>query len=222
MRAVIVANGVIDDPETEIARWIEPDALVVAADGGTFHALDAGVTPDVVIGDLDSLPASLRRTLHEAGATFDEHPPAKDETDLELALAWAAGQSGIDPIVILGGLGGRPDQALANLLLLAMPVLEGRDVRFADGAWTIRMIRPGRALRLDGQPGDRLSLIPLGGEAEGVTTSGLAYPLDEETLHFGPARGVSNVFEEAAVTVSLRRGRLWCFHESQGEGDPEI
>jgi len=119
--------------------------------------------------------------------------------------------------VILGGLGGRPDQALANLLLLAMPALEGRDVRFADGAWTIRMIRPGRALRLDGQPGDRLSLIPLGGEAEGVTSTGLAYPLDEETLHFGPARGVSNVFEEAAITVSLRRGRLWCFHESQRE-----
>lgn len=215
MRAVIFANGVMENPKREAARWVEPDALIVAADGGTFHALDADLTPDVVIGDQDSLSQSLREQLQTEGTAFYDYPPAKDETDLELALCWATKQSEIDQIVILGGLGGRPDQTVANLLLLAMPVLGGWDVLFADEGWTIRMIQPASPLQLKGTPDDQLSLIPLGGSAEGVSTSGLAYSLDNETLHFGPARGVSNVFEKSEVTISLRKGRLWCFHESR-------
>jgi thiamine pyrophosphokinase len=221
MRAVIFANGMMEDPKAEAVRWIDPDGLVIAADGGTFHALDADVTPDVVIGDQDSLTESLRRELRDEDTIFENHPPAKDETDLELALCWTAEQAGVDEIVILGGLGGRPDQTLANLLLLAMPVLERPDVWFAGGGWVIRVIRPGPALHLDGAEGDRLSLIPLGGTAEGVRTTGLAYPLNDETLGFGPARGVSNVFEAREVTISLRRGLLWCFHECQPEGGAE-
>ncbi len=217
MRAVIFANGVIENPKTEAARWIEPEGLVVAADGGTFHALDADVMPDVVVGDQDSLPQSLRQQLRDDGTVFHNYPPAKDETDLELALIWAAEQPGIDQVVILGGLGGRPDQAVANLLLLALPVLKGLDVLFADAGWRIRVIQPERPLRLEGAPDDRLSLIPLGGAAEGVSTTGLAYPLEDETLHFGPTRGVSNIFEAAAVTISLRGGLLWCFHESRSD-----
>ena len=219
MRIVIFANGEMENPRHEAARWLEPETLVVAADGGTFHALDADVTPDYVMGDLDSLPPSLKDQLREQGARFEEHPPAKDETDLELALRWAAEQSDMDQIVILGGLGGRPDQTVANLLLLAMPVLEDADILFADGAWTIRLIRAGTTLRLNGKPDDRLSLIPIGGAAEGVHTTGLAYPLEDETLHFGPARGVSNVFEASAATIAVRAGQLWCFHESQSESN---
>lgn len=215
MRAVIFANGVIDNPKEEVARWTDPEGLVVAADGGTYHALDADVVPDVVIGDQDSLTESVRSELGQQGTTFQDHPPAKDETDLELALSWVSEQSDVDQIVILGGLGGRSDQALANLLLLAMPALEGIDAIFADGGWTIRLIRPEQQCRLEGTPGDRLSLIPLGGAAEGVRTTGLVYPLDDETLRFGPARGVSNVFEASVVVISLRCGLLWCFHESE-------
>lgn len=218
MRAVIFANGVIDNPKEEAARWIDSEGLVVAADGGTYHAVDADVVPDAVIGDLDSLAESLRATLRQQGTTFQDYPPAKDETDLELALGWIAGQSGVDQVVILGGLGGRPDQTLANLLLLAMPELEGLDVLYADAGWTIRLIRPEQRCRLEGNPGDRLSLIPLAGAAEGVRTTGLTYSLDDETLRFGPARGVSNVFEASVITISLRRGFLWCFHESEFRG----
>jgi thiamine pyrophosphokinase len=217
MRAVIFANGMIENPKKEAVRWVDPEGLVVAADGGTDHALDADVTPNVVIGDQDSLIPSVRQELRQRGTVFREHPPAKDETDLELALCWLAERSDVDQIVVLGGLGGRPDQTLANLLLLAMPTLEGVDVLFVDGGWTIRLIRPEQSLRLDGSPGDRLSLIPLGGAAEGVRTTGLAYPLDDETLRFGPARGVSNVVETSVITISLRRGLLWCFHESRSD-----
>ena len=90
----------------------------------------------------------MRHELQQKGTVFREHPPAKDETDLELALCWIAERSDVDQIVILGGLGGRPDQTLANLLLLAMPALEGVDALFADGGWTVRLIRPEQRFRL--------------------------------------------------------------------------
>ncbi len=213
MRIVIFANGILEDPASEIARWITSDDLLVAANGGTQHALDVGLALNHVIGDLDSLSSETIETLKEAGTRIHAHPPAKDETDLELALLWAANHEPEADIVVLAALGGRPDQALANLLLLALPELEGHDVRMVGGAWEIRLIRSGEMLTLRGRPGETVSLVPLGGDARGVTTSGLRYPLDGEVLHFGPARGISNVLESEDATVIVDEGWLWCFHK---------
>ncbi len=214
MRIIIFANGQLADPSAEAERWIRAEDTVVAADGGTRHAQAAGATPHHVIGDLDSLSAGQRERLEAAGTRFQSHPPAKDETDLELALLWAADQPSSQPvqIILLGALGGRPDQMLANLLLLALPELAGHDVRIVDSPWQIRLIRGGETATFTGAPDDLLSLIPLGGEASGIVTEGLAYPLREETLRFGPARGVSNRFEAESVRVTLASGQLWCFH----------
>ncbi|NMC01277.1 MAG: thiamine diphosphokinase, partial [Chloroflexi bacterium] len=107
--------------------------------------------------------------------------------------------------------GGRPDQALANLLLLALPALVGHEVLLAGAGWVIRCLHGGETLTLQGRPGDTVSLLPLGGDAVGVTTAGLAFPLRGETLRFGPARGVSNAMEGEVATVTLGRGLLWCF-----------
>lgn len=211
MRIVIFANGILENPEEEARRWVGEGDVVVAADGGTRYALQAGLLPRHVIGDLDSLSEEVRAELQAAGTDFHDHPPAKDETDLELALLWAAGQ-GAEEIVVLGALGGRPDQELANLLLLALPELEGRRVLIAEGAWTVRLIRGGETAHVVGDAGDTLSLVPLGGDAEYVTTEGLSYPLERETLYFGPARGVSNVFEGEEVAVHVESGLLWAFH----------
>ena len=215
MRIVIFANGVIADPAHEVAVWVRPADRVVAANGGSRHALAAGVTPQLVIGDCDSLPEELMTTLQDTGVEFRRAAVDKDETDLELALIWAAEQTEAEEIVVLGAFGGRPDQALANLLLLAHPLLEMSPcpVSMVDGAWKVVLIRGGTTLDLHGQAGDRVSLIPLGGAAEGVTTTGLAFALDDEDLTFGPARGVSNRMEDETATVRLRKGLLWCFHE---------
>ncbi|MFP4344360.1 MAG: thiamine diphosphokinase [Anaerolineales bacterium] len=211
MRIVIFTNGILENPEEEARRWIDEGSLVVAADGGTRYALEAGLLPRHVIGDLDSLSEEVRAELQAAGTGFHVHPPAKDETDLELALLWAAEQ-GAEEIVVLGAFGGRPDQELANLLLLALPEMEGLRVLIAGGAWTVRLVRSGETAHVVGHPGDTLSLVPLGGDAEYVTTEGLSYPLEEETLTFGPARGVSNVFEGEEVRVHVESGLLWAFH----------
>jgi len=166
-----------------------------------------------VFGDMDSLDVELHQQLERAGVVFHLAPVAKDETDLELVLTWAAQQTNVGEIVVLGAFGGRPDQAQANLLLLALPGLASRRVWMVDGRWSVRLIRGGEREILHGAPGDILSLIPLGGAVHGVATSGLAFPLSEETLTFGPARGVSNRLVAETATVSVRQGLLWCFHE---------
>jgi len=213
MRVVIFANGLMADAAVDVRAWTRPGDHFVAADGGARHAMAAGIRLHHVIGDMDSLDRGLRRRLEEMGAEFHIAPVAKDETDLELALMWAAAQPHIHEIVILGAFGGRPDQALANLLLLALPELASHHVLMTDGRWSVRVIRGGEQVTLRGTPGDCLSLIPLGGPARGVTTEHLAFPLAAETLVFGPARGVSNRFETETVTVTVQEGLLWCFHE---------
>jgi thiamine pyrophosphokinase len=206
MRAIIFANGELQDAQST-RKLIKPDTLVIAANGGTRHILAAGVTPDVVIGDLDSLSPGVQARIEAAGTQIVSFSPRKDETDLELALLHAA-REGATEIVILAALGGRLDQTIANVLLLALPEMEGIDARIVDGVQEAFLVRDKAAI--SGQPGDTVSLIPLGGDAEGVTAEGLEWPLHEATLRFGPARGVSNVLTAEQARVRVERGMLLC------------
>jgi thiamine pyrophosphokinase len=206
MRAIVFANGEFPDPQS--ARdLLRPDDLVIAADGGTRHALAVDVIPDVIIGDLDSLSPEEQAQVEAAGTQAIRFSPRKDETDLELALQYAA-REGATEIVILAALGGRLDQTVANLLLLAMPELSGIAARVVEGAQTAFLIQD-QAL-IEGQPGDTVSLIPLGGDAVDVTADGLEWPLLEDTLRFGLARGVSNVLTAEQAHVRVRQGLLLC------------
>jgi len=204
MRAVIFANG---DFTTGCLDLFRRGDLIIAADGGAAHARASGVTPHVVVGDMDSLPPDLRAELEAAGTRFLSHPAAKDETDLELALIHAVEQ-GADEVVVLAALGGRLDQAVANILLLAHPALAGVAVRIVEGTQTAFLVRDHAVIH--GSPGDIVSLLPLGGDALGVTADGLRWPLRDEALRFGPARGVSNVLLGRRARVRVREGILLC------------
>lgn len=210
-RAVIFVNGVVDQPELIAARlagW--SDALMVAADRGSHHARALGLRLDAIVGDMDSIGQDERRSFEEAGTVFEIAPAEKDETDLELALLYAV-RSGARHLVCVGALGGRLDMAVANLFLLAHPALEGVRVELWNGAQTAWLIRP-PGEPVHGQPGDTLSLIPLGGPACGITTYGMKYPLAAETLAPGPARGISNVLLAAEARVDLSEGHLLAVH----------
>lgn len=210
-RAIILSNGELDSPvvlRERLADW--SDALVVAADAGSCHAEVLGLRLDVVIGDLDSLDEAAQTHLREAGVRFETVPAHKDETDLELALLYAYGQ-GAERFVVLGALGGRLDMTIANVLLLTHPLLNPVRVELWAGGQTAWVIRP-PGDEIAGQPGDTLSLIPLGGDAVGITTHNLEYPLSGERLTFGPARGVSNVLVGVPARVELREGMLLAVH----------
>ena len=209
MRAIIIAAG--QSLDGDCPRWIDKEDLIIAADGGARRALAWGLDPHLVVGDMDSLPAADRTALEARGCRFVQHPRAKDETDLELALARAA-QEGAQEIVILGALGGRLDHTLSNVLLLALPALEGLSVRIVSGAQEAMLLRAGETVSLEGQPGDLVSLLPLGGDARGVTTEGLAWGLEGDVLNFGASRGVSNEMTAPVARIELDRGYLWVVH----------
>lgn len=207
---VIIANGELND--LDIARRLAGAAdCLICADGGYSHAQRLGLRPDVIIGDLDSLSAEAREALGREGVTMLVHPKEKDETDLELALLYAAGQ-GSEEIAILGALGGRLDQTLANVLLLLNPAWEDVPLRLVEGRQEVFVIRGGETVTLDGSAGDTVSLIPLMGEAVGVTLEGMGYPLLEATIRVGSTLGVSNVLVSPPGKVSLRKGLLLCLH----------
>jgi thiamine pyrophosphokinase len=208
MEVLVFANGTIGE-ETSAQSYLRSADLILCADGGIRHVRALRVQPDVVIGDMDSIAPRVRAEMESAGIEFITFPTRKDETDLELALLWAA-ERGASRITVLGGRGDRIDHELGNVLLLAHPGLTDVDVRLACGSQEVVLVRGERTFH--GSRGDLLSLLPIGGDARGITTSGLEYPLDGESLYLGPARGVSNVLTAERATVRLSSGLLLAVH----------
>lgn len=206
MRAIIFANGELTHPES-VAALIHDDDFIIAADGGSYHCAQLGITPDLVVGDFDSLDESEMQALQTRGSRLVRYDRHKDFTDLELALEHAR-KNGASKALVFAALGKRWDQTLANLLLPAVQTLSDLEVRLVDGKQEIFLLRGGENCRLEGRVGDTLSLIPLTLEAQGVLTQGLEYPLKRETLYLGATRGISNVFIEPQASVSLDAGML--------------
>ncbi|MCC6616015.1 MAG: thiamine diphosphokinase [Anaerolineae bacterium] len=210
-KAIIFANGEINDG-LMVRRALEHAhaAHLIAADGGAHVAEQLGVTLDTIIGDMDSVDPQQLERLIGAGVEVYRHPPAKNETDLELALLHAV-ERGARWIRVVGAIGGRLDQTLSNVYLLGLPELRPLDVRLVSGNEEALLMWPG-TFTVVGAPGDTVSLLPVSGVARGVRTESLLYPLKSEDLLFGPARGVSNVMLGESANVHLREGALLVLH----------
>ena len=208
--ALVLADGTCAGVEALDAAWpgwSDGIGWVVAADGGARHAAALGRRLDLWVGDGDSLGEKGIAELAAAGIPVRRQAADKDESDAELALL-AAIEAGARRVTILGALGGaRFDHGLANVWLLADPRLAGCAVRIVDGVARIRLVGPGRH-DLGGRIGDLVSLMPFGGDAGGVTTAGLRYPLRGEPLPLGPSRGLSNVRDAGDASIELEAGRL--------------
>lgn len=204
--------------------WADGVEAVIAADGGLARAATAGLQPSMLVGDLDSLDASRIAAAEAAGLPIRRADRDKDESDAELALLEAVAQ-GATRVTLLGAFGGpRLDHALANLWLLAHPALAGVDLVLLDARTRASLVA---APQPDGAPvtrplpgpvGATLSLLPLGGEVHGITTRGLRYPLADEALVIGPARGLSNVRVSPDAAVTVREGRLLVLESVFDEG----
>lgn len=208
LRAIIFANGELKYPES--ARLaLQPGDLIIAADGGARLCRQLNLIPSILIGDFDSLDESELAYYQNSGTEIIRHPERKNFTDLELALRHVR-SLGIKETLVFGALGKRWDQTLANLLLPAAGDLAGMTIRLADGPQEVMLLRGPGQLILHGQPGDAVSLIPLGGDAYGVSTDQLEYALFGETLFFGATRGLSNVLLAEIAEVRLKEGLLLC------------
>jgi thiamine pyrophosphokinase len=217
LRAIVLADGDGPDRAALDERWPEWSrdvGLVVAADGGARLGAPLELRIDRWVGDGDSLSSAEIEQLRVAGVPVELVSADKDESDAELAVV-AAIRAGATDLTILGALGGpRLDHALANVALLAHPALAGRPARLLDGTTRVSLVTgPGEGARSEavafhGPIGDVVSLLPLSTTVGGIITTGLRYPLRDEALTLGPARGLSNVRAGATATVSVRDGRL--------------
>ena len=206
---VVVAGGEAVAPG--LVRHVPTSARVVAADAGVDRARSLGWTVDVAVGDFDSVSDAGRAALDEVG-DVRAHPAAKDATDLELALEVAAEvAAGLSParcrVLVLGLEGGRPDHALANLLVAAAEPFALLDIELvlAQGrTWVVHD-------RLDGDLlADRLlSVVPVHGPAT-VSVTGVRWPLDRATLAAGTTRGVSNETLGGPVALTVHDGTVLC------------
>src|SRR5713101_2455006 len=213
MRAVVVAHGDVLPSDRSV---IGAKDYVVAADGGAFALERWKLLPHLVVGDMDSLGDAGVERMARQGIPVAKYPATKDESDLELAVAQAIA-AGATEIVLLGALGGdRLDHETANLLLLADPGYDGLRIEARRGTLRIRAIRGEGSLSLAGTVGSLVTLLPVNGDADGVTTEGLRYPLRDETLRFGRARGLSNEVASLPATVTVRKGSLLVFETALG------
>jgi thiamine pyrophosphokinase len=202
MSTIIVFAGGTSVPPTAVDELPDADR-VIAADSGYFNAMSLGYKVDTVVGDMDSIGS-----MSEIAESIEvvRHPVDKDATDLELAFELAV-RDQPRRIVLVGAEGGRFDHELAAVSVICSDrwnvVPEIDWVRSDAISYVIRHTR-----RIQGDPGDQISLIPVGGDAVGVATTGLKWELNGETLHSGSTRGVSNVFLRTEIMVRLSAGAL--------------
>jgi thiamine pyrophosphokinase len=213
MRAVVVAHGDVLPSDRAV---IGAQDYIVAADGGALALESWKLLPHLIVGDMDSLGDAGVERFARQGIPVAKFSAAKDESDLELAVTQAIA-AGATEIVLLGALGGdRLDHETANLLLLADPGYDGVRLEARRGTLRIRAVRGNGSLSLAGPVGGLVTLLPVNGDADGVSTEGLRYQLRDETLRFGRARGLSNEVASLPAKVTVRKGSLLVFETPEG------
>jgi len=181
------------------------DAYVIAADAGASTALAFGLTPDLVIGDLDSIDDATLVALDRAHVPIERLPRDKDATDGQLAVERALERQPTH-LYLLGFLGGpRLDQFLANILMLTRIALP---TTILDERNEARLLRPREYHAWSPEPTETVSLLAIGEDAHGVRTTGLRWPLNGDRLYLGDTRGISNEPAAGEATISIERGLL--------------
>jgi len=206
-RIIIFASGEAPPPHL-VTSCLRPGDYIICADGGANHARDAGIRPDLIVGDMDSITPENLSDFEGKGVAVERFPTAKDETDLEIALRRAISRAPLEELVVLGALGGRLDHLLANILLFTRADLLGLTVHFPGevvSAWVLNA--PGR-VEVHGATGDTLSLIPLSPTVEGVAAHDVIWPMAGATLTQGGGRTVSNRMCAPVCAITAERGSL--------------
>lgn len=201
--ALVIVNSVLPDKKI-LDELRSRSQVIVCADGGANRARDAGLTPDYIVGDLDSMTDETRRAFPSAQIV---HRPSQYETDLEKALHFAV-ELGVTRALLVGGTGFRLDHQLVNLNI-AEKFCDRLEVEAHDDFGLGQFIRE-KEFTFDAPIGEQISLIAFR-RAEGITTTGLKYPLQDEALEWSVRDGLSNEVVASPVRINVRRGTLFCY-----------
>ena len=198
-------------PSDALITWrIEDADYSIAVDGGYLCFRQAGLVPDTLIGDLDSLSEE-----EHPGSEFPElkvmHLHEQDSTDFEKALNWIQVNTNIKKLIILGGLGKRTDHLMTNLLVASVAD-QFLEITFDDDQEWMRRVTPSCPLSLHGRKGANLSILPLC-ESSGVTTKGLQWELNSENIGGSKIVGQSNRCKSDLVEIKCETGNFFVFLE---------
>lgn len=192
-------------PSFEPLTRTQPEDLLIAADGGCRTLEELGLTPEVIVGDFDSLGYVPQ------GKNVQRWPVMKDDTDMMLALRLGL-QRGYRTFYLYGGCGGRLDHTLANLQALAFLAQQGAVGFLFETSQTLTVLENGTALfdafLAEQADSGLLSVFAQGGPAQGVYLKGLLYPMENGTLSPSFPLGVSNHFTEQPAEIRVEKGRL--------------
>lgn len=191
-RAVIIGNGDVKDYRY-LKEKIHDTDFIICADGGYNHASAMGIKPNVLLGDFDSAED------YEKVADRIEYPKRKDFTDGELAVMYAV-EHGYNDVVLIAMTGDRLDHTIADILLLT----KCKNGVLIDDNNEIYLLRD--EIEISGRKGQTVSIIPINGNVQGISTTGLEYPLCDETLYFASSRGISNVMLDEKCKISIKKG----------------
>ncbi len=204
MKALIIANGNIKNPE-HLLKLISRADLVICADGGTNHLEKIKIVPHIIIGDLDSINTYGKTLIKKNIVKLIQYPGNKDATDTELAALYAVEQGAFD-ITFTGVTGTRLDHTLANIFLLKQMADINIKSRIIDDNNKIFLVQDKTIIKKNKD--SFISLLPLTAKVEGITTTGLEYELNNAEMQFGISLGISNRFKEDTATVSIKKGIL--------------
>lgn len=208
MKFLIVSGGSLSKEfVTKVVGQGKYDRIL-AADSGMNALYAAAVTPDIIIGDFDSADEKILAFFQQNKAIdFCTLNPEKDDTDTEFAIRESI-RRGADSITIIGGTGTRLDHVLGNISLLGIGIEEQVSMELLDEHNRIRMIQKPLTLEKDAQYGKYVSLIPYGGDVQGITLRGFKYPLSDYTMGGFNSLGISNEIVDEKAVIELTRGSL--------------
>ena len=208
-KAFIIGSG---EDVPLFAPQISDDTLVICADGGVHHAQRWGIVPHIVLGDFDSLETDITDWCQENDAEVIQFPIHKDKTDGELAVEVAL-ERGVKKIAMTGVWGSRIDHSLANLDILCKLALQGVGGELLTSA--AHLYTATDRIELNVERGDTISLLALSDKCEGVTVSGLYYPLENGTLIKGATLGISNKATAERINITCSAGVLLVVHQKK-------
>lgn len=203
-KCLIISGGSFK-PSSFYKELAKKTDYIICADGGARYAEAIGITPDLIVGDFDTLSVSELDRHILNGVKVSRYPADKDFTDTHIAVLEAL-EMGFDEVDIIAALGGRLDHTFANVMLLALPDAINARIRITDENQELFLIR--HQTVLEGKIGETISLFPLSEYVKGITTKGLKYPLINGTLQLGIPIGVSNEFQEETAEIELEEGLL--------------
>jgi len=206
MRTLIFLGGNYNNSDF-YKKNIKRDDFIIAADGGSNFLFKIKKLPNMVVGDLDSISKNILRWISRNKIPVKKYRTDKDYTDFELALDFAV-KSKPKEIIVFGCFGSRRDHEYSTLMVISKYLKSGKNILLEDESKIMFFARPNLNNKIPVPKGKTISLIPFDNKIENVKTSGLLYPLKNESLYRNSSRAVSNMAVANNPTIYLKKGLL--------------